>query len=250
MKPSWIQLKDISNARVLLILPCNAAACIGNYFRAEVYNKRGWNTWREADVNLQDLRREGRVAFAALDSSVLETQPQDPRGAIVLETEMYRAKNPDGEDWGPPSWRWFRPNPVGQWRQLGELTGAVKRGVHRVDGLGFSQVIGLINPRAYFLALAAAVRECGLLDRWVLFRIPPHPRFLLKAAREVIPIVRAATKGAVFPGGIYCLPDLYAALHDQEKNYRHSLPMPWQGCNQIPRFREVKKRWESLLEDV
>ena len=37
---------------------------------------------------------------AAVDSSILETAPDDPRGAIVLETEMDRAASPDGEDWG------------------------------------------------------------------------------------------------------------------------------------------------------
>jgi len=31
----WIQLRDLRRAQVLLILPCNAAACVGNYFRAE-----------------------------------------------------------------------------------------------------------------------------------------------------------------------------------------------------------------------
>ena len=76
----WIQLRDIRNTRVLLILPCNAAACVGNYFRAETYSKRGWNTWREADSALQDLRVRRQVAFAAVDSSILESQPEDPRG--------------------------------------------------------------------------------------------------------------------------------------------------------------------------
>jgi hypothetical protein len=86
---------------------------VGNYFRAEVYRESGWNTWREADSLLRDLREEGRVAFAAVDSSILETAPEDPRGAIVLETEMHRATSPDGEDWGAPSWRWIQPTASG-----------------------------------------------------------------------------------------------------------------------------------------
>jgi len=79
---------------------------VGNYSRAEVYRASGWNTWREADDLLRDLREQGRVAFAAIDSSILETTPEDPRGAIVLETEMERAKSPDGEDWGAWSRGW------------------------------------------------------------------------------------------------------------------------------------------------
>lgn len=38
----WVQVHSLSRARVLLILPCNAAACVGNYFRADVYRKSGW----------------------------------------------------------------------------------------------------------------------------------------------------------------------------------------------------------------
>jgi hypothetical protein len=71
-----------------------------------VYCKTGQNTWREADALLQDLRGKGRVAFAAVDSSILETAPDDSRGAIVLETEMNRARNPEGEDWGAPECFW------------------------------------------------------------------------------------------------------------------------------------------------
>ena len=108
----WVQLRSIERAHVLLILPCNGAACVGNYFRADVYQKSAWNTWREADFLLRNLREEGRIAFAAVDSSILEKAPDDPRGAIVLETEMDRAKSPDGEDWGAPS----RPLPIPSWR--------------------------------------------------------------------------------------------------------------------------------------
>src|SRR3990172_7222426 len=133
MKRCWIQLRNVSNARVLLILPCNAAACVGNYFKAEIYSRRGCNTWREADASLHDLREKGQVAFAAIDSSTLETQPADSRGAVVLETET------------------------------------LVKGVRRIEGMGFSQVLTLVNPRAYFLSLAVAAEKCGLLDRWVVF---------------------------------------------------------------------------------
>lgn len=248
MKHSWVQLRDFRRVRVLLILPCNAAACVGNYFRAEVYNKRGWNTWREADANLQDLRREGRVAFAAFDSSILETKPDDPRGTIVFENEMNRATNPDGEDWGAPSWRWFRPTTAGSWKKMEKLTEAAIRGVIRVDEMGFDQVFALVNPRAYFLALAAAVQGCSLMNRWVLFRTPAHPSFLIPAVREVMPFVRAAVHGAENNGGIYFIPSMYPDLQAYEKTYRHPLPNPWRECNQFTSHYEVKKQWQ-LLQD-
>jgi len=246
----WIQLRDLRNARVLLILPCNAAACVGNYFRAEVYRKTGWNTWREADLLLQDLRKAGRVAFAAVDSSILETAQNDPRGAIVLETEMHRARNPEGEDWGSPSWRWFRPTRAGHWTQLEVLTEALVKGVRRIEELGFSHVLALVNPRAYFLALAAAGDRCRVLDRWVLFRTPAHPRFLLRALRELVLFVRAAAPEGHVHGGIYPIPDLYPILQREAKAYRDPLPAPWTEWNRLPSLREVKARWAALLADA
>lgn len=250
MKHSWVQLRDVRNARVLLILPCNAAACVGNYFRAEVYSKRGWNTWREADTSLRDLRLKGRVAFAAVDSATLETQPDDVRGAIVLETEMHRVRNPKGEDWGAPAWRWFRPTPADHWTKLEALTDTLVKGVRRIESLGFSQVLALVNPRACFLALAAAVSNCGVMDRWVLFHAPAHPRYLIPALRQVIPFVRAAANGSRFAGGVYPLPEFVHILQGEAKSYSHQLPTPWHEYTRLLSVTEIKRRWKLLVDLV
>ncbi len=247
MNRSWIQLRDLKKSQVLLILPCNAAACVGNYFKAEAYSRRAWNTWREADANLNDLRVKGRVAFAAVDSSTLESQPLDSRGAIVLETEMHRVRNPEGEDWGAPSWRWFRPTSTGRWKKLEELTEALVKGVRRIESMGFSQVLTLVNPRAYFLSLAAAANKCNVLHRWVLFRLPAHPRYLLSAVRLVVPFVRAAAEGKHLRGGVYIIPDFYSILQRESRNYRHLLPAPWKKYDKILSLKEVKKQWAFLI---
>ncbi len=244
--PSWEQPNSLARARALLILPCNAAACVGNYFRAEVYRKSGWNTWRQADFLLRDLRQEGRVAFAAVDSSILETTPEDARGAIILETEMDRAKSPDGEDWGAPSWRWFRPTRAGRWAALDELTEALVRGVRRVESLDIPHVIALVNPRAYSLALAAAVVECGVLDRWVLCRVPAHPRHLLDGVRQIAPVVRAAAEGIHQAGGVYVIPELLPALHDETRRYRDPLPPRWRRWGAIPTRGTAERAWATL----
>ena len=244
----WVQLRTLERAQVLLILPCNAAACVGNYFRAEVYRKSGRNTWREADWLLQDLRKQGQVAFAAVDSSILETVPDDPRGAIVLETEMARALSPDGEDWGAPSWRWFRPTRAGWWTALEDLTEALVRGVRRVDGLGIPHVITLVNPRGYFLALAASVAECGLLDRWTLFHVPAHPRQLLPAIRESGPLVRAAIAGVELPGGVYPIPEFHGALDAEVAKYRDRLPSRWRPWGEVPTGRLAERAWATLQQ--
>lgn len=246
MKNSWIQLRDFKKAKTLLILPCNASACIGNYFKAEYYSSRKWNTWREADSNLSDLRKKGIVGLAAVDSVTLETQPNDDRGAIVLETEMNRVKNDNGEDWGAPCWKWFRPTKSGKWNYLQELTDALVKGVKRVEGFGFSQVFTLVNLRGYFLALAAAIDKCNLSDKWVQFRVPAHLKYLLESVRQIAPIVRAACDGTKFKGGIYPIADSYSALLKESRVYRDKLPEPWRKSGRIQSVSEVKKCWEFL----
>ena len=248
MKRSWIQLRNLKNARTLLILPCNAAACIGNYFRAETYSKNGWNTWREADILLRELRKRGQVAFAALDSSTLETEPKPSKGAIVFETEMDRAKNPTGKDWGAPSWRWFRPTVAGNCEYLETLTESLVKGVRRVEKMGFSQVFAVVNPRGYFLSLAAAVDKCELLNEWMLFRIPSHPRHLISAVRQITPFIHATAEGKKLKGGVYPIPALYPFMQKENKIYKDSLPKPWQKYSGLSRINEVKTRWLSLTD--
>lgn len=243
MKRSWIQLQNLKNARTLLILPCNAAACVGNYFRAETYRKNGWNTWRETDRRLCDLREKGKVAFAAVDSSTLETEPGGSKGAIVFETEMRRVRNPTGKDWGAPNWRWFRPAADGSCEYLEKLTESLVKGIHRVEKMGFSQVFALVNSRGYFLSLAVAVDRCGLLNQWVLFRVPSHPRHLLSAVRQIVPFVSAASEGKKLKGGIYSIPSLYPFLQKENTVYKDSLPKPWQKYSSLPSIKEVKTQW-------
>ncbi len=243
---SWVQLRSLKKAQVLLILPCNAAACIGNYFRAEVYTKKGWNTWREADRCLHDLRKREIVALAAMDSSMLDTEPRGSKGAIVFETEMERAKNPTGEDWGAPDWLWFKPTKSGKCEYLETLTESLIEGIRRVEKMGFSQVFALVNPRGYFLSMAAAVDKCGLLNKWVLFRVPSHPRHLLSAVRQISPLVRIAAGGVNLKGDIYPIPAFYPSLQKENKTYKDFLPKPWQKYSGLPNIDKVKTQWQTL----
>jgi len=246
LKRSWIQLNSLKKSRVLLILPCNAAACIGNYFRAETYTKKGWNTWREADFRLHDLRAEGKVAFAAVDSSVLETEPDGSKGAIVFETEMHRVKNPTGEDWGAPNWRWFRPTADGKCEYLEMLTESLVKGVRRVEKMGFSQVFALVNPRGYFLSLAAALDRCRLLKKWILFRIPTHPRYLLLAVQQIAPLVRAFLEGKKYTGGIYPVHSFCSLMKIEGKVFKGVMPSPWREYAKFSRRNTASKILDVL----
>jgi hypothetical protein len=113
--------------------------------------------------------------------------------------------------------------------------------------MGIQNVVALINPRAYFLALAAALNECDLLKKWILFRMPAHPRHLIPAVREVVPIIRAITVGEVkLNGGIYHIPTLYLFLKSEEAAYRDKLPNRWGAYGKLPGFNEVEKTWTSI----
>lgn len=245
-----MQLKSLKNTQLLVILPCNAAACIGNYFRAEVYTKKDWNTWKEADACLRDLRIKKMVAFAAVDSSTLETEPTGSKGAIVFETEMDRVKNPTGKDWGAPNWRWFRPTAAGSCEYLETLTESLVKGIRRVEKMGFTQVFAVVNPRGYFLSLAAAVDKCGLLDKWILFRVPSHPRHLLSAVRQMTPFVFAASEGKKLKGGVYPIPDLYPFLQKENRAYKDFLPKPWQKYTTLSSNAEIKNQWINLTRRI
>lgn len=126
MQSDWIQLSRDCKCSVLLILPCNDGAAHGNYFIPLSPKKRGWNTWREADQALLKFRKDKKVMFAAVDSSVLEVE-KDKKGALVFEYEMERVINPEGEDWGSPSWRWFNPKYASGLAALISLTDSLKK---------------------------------------------------------------------------------------------------------------------------
>jgi hypothetical protein len=104
-----------------------------------------------------------------------------------------------------------------------------------VDGLGIPHVIALVNPRAYFLALAAAAAECAMLDRLVLFRVPAHPRYLRQAVRTVAAVVRHTIEGARMPGGIVGTRAFLPALRGECARYRDALPAPWGMFVTLPR---------------
>ena len=114
--------------------------------------------------------------------------------------------------------------------------------------MGFSQVVALVNPRAYFLALAAAVARYGLMDRWVLCRPPAHPRYLLRAVREVAPVVRVAAGSRRLTGGVYPIPALYPILQREAKMYAQRLPSPWKENNRLLSLQDTRARWDLLVK--
>jgi hypothetical protein len=193
----WIHVPSIEAAKVLLVLPCNDGAAHGNYFVPLDARKKGWNTWKEADRLLANQRRTGEVFFAAVDSSVLE-HSEDTLGALVWETEMYRVRNPTGEDWGEPEWRFYDPAYAEGFEELTSLTESLRTALKRLPTT--ARRFAILDPIAYFIALVAAIREEGQRAWWSI-----QGTLDSFTARRALPATKEAVKrylaeGAFKPG--------------------------------------------------
>lgn len=221
---NWAQLTRDEKAEVLLILPCNDGAAHGNYFVPLNPRNKNWNAWREADKLLAVLREEKRVMFAAVDSSILEIE-DDGKGALVSEYEMERVINPEGEDWGSPTWRWFNPkNPSGL-EYLTMLTESLKTALSRTTI--FSKIFAVVNPRGYFLSLAAAVHEQSLLGRIMMLEMPVHPNNLKEAITLISSFIQRYISEGYFQEGIISHAFLQQRIAKESTAWKLNLPERW-----------------------
>ena len=124
--------------------------------------------------------------------------PGDIFGALVWETEMHRVRNPTSEDWGPPDWHLYDPSDRDGYDGLVSLTESLKKGLKRLPPT--VPRFAVLDPTAYFVALATAVREEGQSDWWSLKGTSDSAatREALKATREEVE--RYLREGAFSPG--------------------------------------------------
>jgi len=221
----WAQLRRDDKSDVLLILPCNDGAANGNYFIPLNPGKESWNVWREADNLLYVLRKDKKVMFAAVDSSTLEVEGEDGKGALVFEYEMKRVINPEGEDWGSPSWRWFNPNNPNGLEYLATLTESLKKALSRINT--FSKIFAVVNPRGYFLSLAAALHEQSLFSKTMMLEMPVHPNNLKAAITLISSFIQRYFSEGYFQGGIISHPVLVQRIAKESTVWKQNLPERW-----------------------
>ncbi len=141
---------DITNnnkSKILLILPCNNKAYIGNYFEGE--------NWKYALKKLKDKRIDKKfVDFAACDCIITYLNPKNDAenlGSIVLEKEMDRVKGCDEY----PKWDKFKKNNYEILKKHTETTKiAIKRLISHYD-----LIIASLAIRGYRLAFIRAVLD-------------------------------------------------------------------------------------------
>jgi hypothetical protein len=108
-------------------------------------------------------RRDGTRGERLIDSLQTDARPETS-SSPVWETEMDRVRNPTGEDWGPPEWQFYDPTDEEGLEELTSLTESLRKALRRLSST--IPRFAVLDPFAYFIALAAAVREEGQSALW------------------------------------------------------------------------------------
>jgi len=162
--------------------------------------------------------------FAAVDSSTLEVE-DDGKGALVFEYEMERVINPEGEDWGSPTWRWFNPKYSSGLIELVSLTESLKKALSR--STQFKKLFAVVNPRGYFLSLAAALHELSLFSKTMMLEVPVHPNNLKASVKIISSFIQRYFSEGYFQGGIILHPGLLQRIAKELKSWKQNLPERW-----------------------
>lgn len=168
----WIQKKEMSGEKILIVLPCNSGGTRGNYFKGGI-GGNPWNLWRAVDLEYRDMRDQFYVAAVDCGVVVHKTN-KDGLGALQFEDEMERALIP--EDPGIPGLDrfWFREEErsrrahISIWDFIEGLEVALERMVAR----GFKHIYALLSPHAYRLGFCVAVQRKKMWDRVTVIDTP------------------------------------------------------------------------------
>lgn len=155
-KTTYIQKSEVTDEKILLILPCNSGARFGNYFLGGTYPYMK-NNWRKCDIWLRNIRSD--IYFSAHSS--VEFYFPDGNGAIVFEHENTRVCSSD--DKGVPIQHEFTYDDIDGKFSIRKMVDDLKIGFNRAKEYGFTKIISILTPLAYKTTFVKAVDE---LDMW------------------------------------------------------------------------------------
>lgn len=161
-KMTYIQKSEVTDERILLILPCNSGARFGNYFLGGSYPYMK-NNWRKCDIWLRNIRSD--IYFAAHSS--VEFYFPDGNGAIVFEHENNRVCSTD--DKGVPVQHEFTYEDDSTKFSINKMVSDLKLGLHRAKLYGFTKIIAILTPLAYKTSFIKAVDELNMWDMVTMF---------------------------------------------------------------------------------
>jgi len=142
----------MKNKKILLILPCNKGAYVGNYFTQFFWNKI------DNLLKKEDIRSE--VDIAAVDC-IITFKKKDNMGALVSEYEMDRVKGYDVHPHEMFSGKHRKEN-------LNLLIDDIKVGLKRLHKK-YDKIIVFVNVIPYRLATRKAINDLGLMKKTIFF---------------------------------------------------------------------------------
>jgi len=158
--------------RVLLLLPCNSGAAVGDYFRGQF--------WRVANNRRRKLGVE--ITLGAIDCIPVFARGEDD--AVVLETEMHRVFGYD-----------VFPSMDRLKGKLGRLARAIANGLMRIEK-NFDKIYILLNVKAYAIATELAINNFlpKHVKQKIVFRYVPGnpPQFTKLIVTTIEEIARIA----------------------------------------------------------
>lgn len=154
----YIRKSEVTDEKILLVLPCNAGASKGNYFESGKFPYYA-NNWRKSDMWLRNLRKD--IYFAAHSS--VEFYFPDGNGAFVFEHENQRVCS--SVDKGVPYMKEFSYNDNALF-YIPKMVKDLEHGLHRAfNQYNFSKIICIDTPLAYKTSFCRAVSNLNLWDK-------------------------------------------------------------------------------------
>lgn len=154
----YIRKSEVTDEKILLVLPCNAGASKGNYFESGRFPYYA-NNWRKADTWLRNLRKD---IYLAAHSSV-EFYFPDGNGAFVFEHENQRVCSSD--DKGVPYMKEFSYDDKSLF-YIPKMVKDLEKGLDRaLNQYKFKKVICIDTPLAYKTSFYKAVSNLNLWDK-------------------------------------------------------------------------------------
>jgi len=169
--------------KVLIVLPCNSGAYIGNYWSK--------NNWKAVGKRLENLREH--INYAAVDC--IRAFHIDGKG-LVHEKENSIVKGYDEH----PSWHKFDPKIHGT-KKLDQLKDAIKSSLEEI--IPYEHIFALLSPRAYKICFTLAIREERLMDKTTILDIGESPAYYNKGVLDLEEIVKDYQKGDKIPTGLF-----------------------------------------------
>ena len=121
--------------------------------------------------------------------------------------------------------------------ELISLTESLDKGLSRTNR--FKKIFAAVNPRGYFLSLAAALHERLLFDKTMMLEVPVHPNNLKASVKIISFFIHKYFSEGYFQGGVILHPSLLQRIARQSIKWKQNLPERWH-CWRWPEYIKIE----------